>query len=80
MIRIIKKVEFYMNLLNNKKYVNDIIKVSNLKFINFEMLKNKSIALSGATGMIGSFLIDAIMYLNKEKIKLPNICFRKNRK
>ncbi len=69
-----------MNLLNNKKYVNDIIKVSNLKFINFEMLKNKSIALSGATGMIGSFLIDAIMYLNKEKIKLPNICFRKNRK
>lgn len=57
----------YMNLLNNKKYVNDIIKVSNLKFINFEMLKNKSIAISGATGMIGSFLIDVIMYLNKEK-------------
>lgn len=56
-----------MNLLNNKKYVNDIIKVSNLKFINFEMLKNKSIAISGATGMIGSFLIDVIMYLNKEK-------------
>ena len=36
MIEITKKVEDYMNLLNNKKYVNDIIKVSNLKFINFE--------------------------------------------
>lgn len=56
-----------MNLLKNKLFLDNINKVSNLKFINFENLRNKSIAISGSSGMIGSFLIDVIMYLNKER-------------
>ena len=56
-----------MKLLDNYLYKSDIDKISNLGFINYEKFKNKSIFISGATGMIGSFLIDVLMKLNNEK-------------
>lgn len=56
-----------MKLLDNYLYKSDIDKISNLSFINYEKLKNKSIFISGATGMIGSFLIDVLMKLNDDK-------------
>ena len=52
-----------MNLLENKLYVEDLAYVADLK-IPWSRLENKSILLSGATGMIGSFLIDVIMFKN----------------
>ena len=52
-----------MNLLKNKLYREDLAYVSELN-LPWEKLKKKSILLSGATGMIGSFLIDVIMYKN----------------
>lgn len=53
-----------MNLLDNELYQEDLKYIANLD-LPWDKLKNKSILLSGATGMIGSFLIDSIMYINR---------------
>ena len=53
-----------MNLLDINLYKEDIKKVSQLN-LSWNMLNNKSILITGATGMIGSFLIDLLMYMNK---------------
>ncbi len=37
------------------------------KNFNFESLKNKSILITGANGLIGSYLIDYLSYLNSQK-------------
>ncbi|MDW3709243.1 NAD-dependent epimerase/dehydratase family protein [Enterococcus faecium] len=52
-----------MNIYDNALYKEDIQKVAMLD-IPWENFKNKSIMISGATGMIGSFLVDVIMYKN----------------
>lgn len=54
-----------MDLQENKLYKEDIKKMAGL-FLPWDMLQNKSLLISGATGLVGSFLIDVIMYLNKE--------------
>lgn len=56
-----------MNILDNDLYKNDVDKISNLDFIDYNKLKNKSIFISGATGMIGSFLVDVLMNKNNQK-------------
>lgn len=53
-----------MNLYNNALYMDDIRYVANLDF-PWERLRNRSILISGATGLIGSFLVDVIMYRNE---------------
>ena len=55
-----------MNLLNNQLYRDDIKKITE-ENLEFNKLKNKSILITGARGLIGSFTIDTLMYLNKEK-------------
>jgi len=51
-------------MIKNEKYFNDIKKYySN---IDLAFLKNKSILITGATGLIGSYMIDLIMLYNKE--------------
>ena len=52
-----------MILYNNKLYTEDIYNVTTLR-IPWEKLKDKSIMLSGATGMIGSFFVDVILEKN----------------
>ena len=52
-----------MSLLENELYREDLAYVAKLK-VPWEKLNGKSILLSGATGMIGSFFIDVIMYKN----------------
>lgn len=52
-----------MNLYNNKLYMDDIRYVANLS-LPWEKLKNRKLMLSGATGLIGSFLIDVILEKN----------------
>ena len=49
-----------MKLYDNDKYTEDIQHVAGLG-VSWDRLRNKSIMLSGATGLIGSFLIDVIM-------------------
>ena len=52
-----------MNLYNNKEYLNDVQYVAGLN-LPWEKLKSKRLMLSGATGLIGSFLVDVIMEKN----------------
>ena len=52
-----------MNLLANKHYLEDIKTIAALN-LPWEQLENSSIMISGATGMIGSFLIDVLMERN----------------
>ena len=48
--------------LNSKLYIEDIQTI--IKNLDIRLLNGKSIMISGATGMIGTFLIDLIMYHN----------------
>ena len=52
-----------MVLYKNKDYMNDVEYVANLD-LPWEKLQGKSLMLSGATGLIGSFLVDVIMEKN----------------
>lgn len=38
-----------------------------LQHLNYELLKNKTILITGATGMLGRYLTEFFTYLNKEK-------------
>lgn len=53
-------------IINNDLYFQDVINTSNID-IPWDKLINKSILISGSTGMIGSFLIDVLMYKNEKK-------------
>lgn len=55
-----------MKLIENSLYQEDIKRVAE-QSLPWEKLKDKSLLVSGATGLIGSFLIDVIMYQNKEQ-------------
>lgn len=52
-----------MNLYNNDLYLEDVRYVTELN-LPWEKLNHKKIMLSGATGMIGSFLVDVILEKN----------------
>lgn len=52
-----------MNLYQNDKYLEDIRYVSGLD-LPWEKLEGRRLMLSGATGLLGSFLIDVIMEKN----------------
>lgn len=52
-----------MNLYNNSMYMEDVHNCVALD-LPWEKLQGKSVMLSGATGLIGSFLIDVIMEKN----------------
>ena len=54
-----------MNLYENELYMEDVRYVGALD-LPWEKLKNKSVVLSGATGLLGSFLTDVILEKNKE--------------
>ena len=53
-----------MNFYNNELYRKDLATAIN-QTIGFEDLKEKSVIITGATGLIGSFLVEALMYSNE---------------
>lgn len=53
-----------MSLQNHTLYQEDLQILSGSPFIPWARLEGKNIVLSGATGLIGSVLVDAIMYKN----------------
>ena len=57
-----------MNIKNSTMYQEELNNLSK-ENINFDLLKDKSILVTGARGLIGSYLIDLIMLLN-DKSKL----------
>ena len=52
-----------MEIYNHPLYKDDIEKVAGLA-LPWEKLKGSSVLISGATGLLGSFLIDVIMHKN----------------
>ena len=52
-----------MSLYTNELYLEDIKKVADVD-LPWEKLQNKSVLLSGATGLLGSFLVDVLMQKN----------------
>ena len=53
-------------MINNALYKADIAKTARLD-LPWEKLSNKSILITGASGLIGSYLIDTLMYKNNEE-------------
>lgn len=53
-------------MINNALYKDDIAKTARLD-LPWEKLSNKSILITGASGLIGSYLIDTLMYKNNEE-------------
>ena len=53
-----------MSRLDNELYIADVKKVSELH-MNWNRLQNKNVLITGASGMIGTFLIDVLMYCNE---------------
>lgn len=51
------------NLYSSELYCEDV-KSAATNIINNTALKNKSIMVTGATGLIGSFIVDTLMHLN----------------
>lgn len=58
-----------MRLLQSDEYMKLLHDIS-LTEIDWSQLQNRVLMISGATGMIGSFLVDLIMYKNKS----DNLC------
>lgn len=54
------------NMVRNSIVYNDIKRVYNDNLSLFEQLQNKTILITGATGLIGSFLIRCLLYANKQ--------------
>lgn len=52
-----------MSLYTNELYLEDIKKIADVN-LPWEKLQNKSVLLSGATGLLGSFLVDVLMQKN----------------
>ena len=52
-----------MKILENLQYCKEIKENSKIN-IQWDSLKNKTVMISGATGLIGSYMIDLIMYNN----------------
>jgi UDP-glucuronate decarboxylase len=55
-----------MNVFENKQYQEDLALISAIE-LPWEKLYNRSILISGASGLIGSFLVDVIMYKNQKE-------------
>lgn len=55
-----------MEIYESNIYMEDVKTIAELDY-NWDKLKGKSIAISGATGMIGSFLVDVLLYRNEKK-------------
>ena len=53
-------------MLNNEIYNNDINNIINNNIINFNKLNNTNVLITGATGLIGSMLINTLVKANKE--------------
>lgn len=54
-----------MTLYENTMYLDDVNAVAGLD-LPWEKLRNKSVMISGATGLVGSFLVDVLMKKNED--------------
>lgn len=70
-----------MRLLEHPLYQEDLLRIISDSGIPWEELRDCSVLISGATGMIGSCLIDSIMLLNRRHgLKCRTIALSRNLK
>lgn len=55
------------NRLDNALYLEDVTRVANLA-LDWSALDGRTVAITGATGMIGTFLVDTLMQRGKSKV------------
>ena len=53
-------------MYGNKQFIEDMEYISNAEFIPWDKLKNKTILITGATGLIGYTLVNSLVYANKK--------------
>ena len=66
-----------MELYENTLYKNSVELIAKNEKINYELLKDKKILITGASGLICSFLVDVLMYRNEnynDNIKVYMLC------
>lgn len=64
----------------NSIYLNDLKNIIRDKNISFNILKNKTIFVTGATGIIGSLFVNTILFLNQEtNLNCKIIAFVRNK-
>ncbi len=71
-----------MDKIMNNLYIEDIRNIAEDISLDFNKLKNKTILITGATGLICSFLIDTLMYRNEkfdDNIKIYAISRNENK-
>ena len=68
-----------MDLLSNSMYVEDLNKVAKLD-LPWTRLSGKSILISGATGLVGSFLVDVLMTKNMQGLDCTIYALSRNKK
>ena len=61
----ITKTDVVTKIIENKLYKEDVKYVADLN-LPWEHLKDSSIIISGATGLLGSFLVDVLMFQNNQ--------------
>ena len=65
----------------NSIFQNDLEEIISTPLIDWEELRNKKIFITGATGLIGSILVKAIILKNKkEKLDIKLILLVRNKK
>ena len=58
--------------MNNKIWQEDLERLAGADWIDWNRLKQKTILITGANGLIGSSLIRGLMYINQ---KYKRCCF-----
>ena len=68
-----------MSLYDNDLYVEDINRIASTQ-LPWEKLNNKMVLLSGATGLLGSFLVDVLMEKNQDGLNCMVYTLGRNQK
>ena len=66
-----------MNLYSNDLYCEDVRFVADIE-LHWEELEDRSIMISGATGLIGSFLADVLMKKNEDGLNVKVYALGRN--
>ena len=66
-----------MKIYENKAYMEDVEHVASLN-LPWEKMQDRSILISGATGLIGSFLVDVIMRRNQDGMNCRVLALGRN--
>ena len=68
-----------MSLYSSELYLEDVVRVANTE-LPWEKLRDSAVFLSGATGLLGSFLVDVLMQKNEDGLNCRVYALGRERK